>query len=124
MGDRGNIVIKEPEGGHIFFYTHDNGSEIADMLQKALIRGRQCWKDGHYLARIIFSEMIKDSVLDTDGFGISTYLGDNEHDLLVVDCEEQLVLLVKGRPDAAPKDSWTFSEFANLNVEEEFGYGG
>jgi hypothetical protein len=125
MGDRGNIVVKQsrPEDSYIYLYTHWNGSEIAETLQNALKRGKDRWDDEQYLTRIIFSEMVKDSIMDTDGFGISTYQGDNEHDFLVVDSNTQTVSRVReGDPGAKPKETWSFEKFVDLKVAKVFGY--
>lgn len=124
MGDRGNIVVKMPEGKFLCFYTHSNGSELPEILKAALIRGRECWDDDMYLARIIFCEMIKDDVMETSFYGLSTYIGDNSYDLLVVDVDKNTVARVGGDdPSAKPKDSWTFEQFLKLNINEEFGNG-
>lgn len=125
MGDRGNIVIKQnhSEGGYLYLYTHYGGSEMPRTLQDALKRGRQCWSDEQYLARVVFSEMIKDNVMDLDCYGISNYIGDNGQDLLVVDVEEQMVSRVHGDdPTATPKKSWSFEKFLEVKVNKEFGY--
>lgn len=125
MGDRGNIVIKQrqPEGSYLYFYTHWNGSEIAETVQNALKRGKERWDDEQYLARIIFCEMIKDDVMATDGYGISTSMGDNEHDFIVVDVDKQTVSRVsEGDPGKKPKKSWSFDKFVELNINKEFGY--
>ncbi len=83
MGDRANICFHD-DGGTIYFYTHWEGEELQNTLRAALIRGKDCWGDNAYLARIIFCEMIKNNVLGLTGYGISTYLGDNEHPLIHV----------------------------------------
>lgn len=127
MGDRGNIVVKQnrrdQNDTYIYLYTHWSGSDIGQTLQNALKRSKDRWEDEQYLTRIIFSEMIKDSVMDTDGFGISTYQGDNEHDFLVVDSAKQTVSRVKeGDPGATPKKSWSFDKFLDVKIDKEFGY--
>lgn len=76
MGDRGNICMEIEDGTEIYLYTHWHGSELKSILQSALIRGRSRWSDESYLARIIFSEMIKDSVEELTGYGISTSLAE------------------------------------------------
>lgn len=86
MGDRGNIKI-----GDIYFYTHWGGSEVLKDLKNALIRGKDRWNDEPYLARIIFCEMVQGQEMDNTGFGISTEVLDNEHDIPEVDCENQLI---------------------------------
>lgn len=84
MGDRGNIALKFSEGGKIYLYTHWHGSSLREILKSALIRGKDRWDDEQYLARIIFSEMIKNDVLGTTGYGISTTLDDGEDKVVTV----------------------------------------
>lgn len=72
MGDRRNVLIDQEAGDKpvIVLYTHWSGSNLPATLAAALDRGRHRWTDPTYLTRIIFSEMIKDEVLDETGFGI------------------------------------------------------
>jgi hypothetical protein len=77
MGDRANIHIIETEGAGIYFYTHWTGYKLPQTLQVALARGKDRWNDETYLNRIIFSEMIKNNVLDETGFGLD--LGANKY---------------------------------------------
>lgn len=90
MGDRGNIAVVQRDGGLIFLYTHWGGSSISDDLRTALAR-RQRWDDGPYLTRIIFDEMAYEWHGTETGFGISTDICDNEHDILVVNPNTQKV---------------------------------
>lgn len=89
MGDRGNIVVRGCRGD-VYLYSHNQGTVLKDILQNALAR-RLRWNDASYLARIIFSEMIKEDVNGELGYGISTYIVDNEHGILVVDVPSQCV---------------------------------
>src|SRR5512138_3521805 len=97
MGDRGNIVVLQhgaPDGGEtgaVYLYSHWGGSSLARTVQCALLRGRDRWDDEPYLARILFNEMTAGAELETQSFGLSTYLTDNEHDLVVVDSARQTV---------------------------------
>lgn len=129
MGDRANIAIKQnhrTEGGRlvkleksqlIFFYTHWQGSVLPLILQDALKRGRGRWGDDAYLARIIFCEMIKDSVLDETGYGISMYVPDSDgYPLLVVDGEGQTVEVWHDADGEQIGASLTFSEFVNTHL--------
>lgn len=84
MGDRGNIVIDYGKGKKIYFYTHWKGSDIRAILYRALAR-KQRWDDPAYLARIIFSELIRGDEGGETGYGIAPYEIDNEHPLLIVD---------------------------------------
>lgn len=102
MGDRGNIKV-----GKVYLYTHWYGSNLKEMLVNALKRGRDRWTDEAYLTRIIFCEMIKDEVLEDTGYGISTEIQDNEHEILEVDCKK---LTVNGIP---------FEDFIKEEVEDE-----
>lgn len=70
MGDRGEVKV-----GDVYLYTHWDADELPEMVKMALIRGRDVWDDEEYLARVIFSEMIKDHVLGTSGNGISAQSG-------------------------------------------------
>lgn len=103
MGDRGNILIKEEEGGKIYLYTHWDGSNLKSILKKSLKRGQPRWDDESYLTRIIFSEMIKDDILEETGYGISTWLGDGDDKVWEVNMKEKTI---------KNKDKeWTFSKF-------------
>lgn len=92
MGDRGNIAIKEDsESPAIYLYTHWSGSEVQETLRNALAK-RLRWTDGPYLTRIIFDELTGGEVGET-GYGISTYICDNEHAIPVVNVAEQTVTI-------------------------------
>jgi hypothetical protein len=120
MGDRGNIVIVQHAGldggatGSIYLYAHWGGSVIARVVQCALLRAPDRWDDESYLGRIIFSELTVGSERDNLSFGISTYLTDNEHDLVVVDVATQTVAIQP--PDKPPKATFTFAEFAKKDL--------
>lgn len=91
MGARANIVCKYSDNNKIYFYSHWGGESLFQTLQDALKRGKDRWNDESYLARIIFSEMIKNETLANTGYGISPYLMDNEYPLLEVDFSKQTV---------------------------------
>lgn len=101
MGDRGNIVIKEGRN-QVWLYTHWSGSDIEDTLKSALSKAPDRRADAPYLARIVFQELVGDDH-GTTGYGISGSIGDNEHPVLVCDCDTQTVYhmsesaLVEGR---------------------------
>lgn len=89
MGERANIVIRADESGlaakeGVFLYTHWRSRDLPEILRIALASGRNYWNDEPYLARIIFDEMVDNNQGGETGFGISTRLGDNEPDLLVL----------------------------------------
>lgn len=91
MGMRRNIAVDYGDNQKIYFYTHWGAAHLEQTLAAALIRGKSRWDDPPYLARIIFSEMIQDEVLDTTGYGISPYECDPEYDTIEVDLEKQSV---------------------------------
>lgn len=95
MGDRANIHFVE-ENGSFYLYTHRHGSELGKVLASALDRGRSRWTDAPYLARIIFSEMIKGEVLETTGYGISIEVCDGNSNIYKVDVEAQTVQYCDG----------------------------
>ena len=92
MGDRGNIKITGAGPHPIYLYTHHGGSELDAVLRTVLAR-RARWGeyDGSYLARMIFSEMIKNEVGSEYGYGISTDITDNEHAILHVNVNKKTV---------------------------------
>ncbi|MHC1728024.1 MAG: hypothetical protein AB9866_18820 [Syntrophobacteraceae bacterium] len=91
MGARRNIALKYTQGQKIYFYTHWGAEELEETLRKALSRGKDRWGDESYLARIIFSEMIKDEVMETTGYGIAPYECDPEYTTIEVDLENKTV---------------------------------
>lgn len=120
MGDRGNIVVratKDSNKDDVWFYTHWSGSEIAETAKRALNKAKARWTDSSYFARSVFQELIGDDT-GTTGFGISTTIQDNEHDILVLDTQAQEVFTVKesdlkdGRLPAKLADGTPFETFA------------
>lgn len=109
MGDRGNIKV-----GKVYLYTHWSGSDIKNTLLKALKR-KQRWDDEPYLTRIIFCELLEGDLEGETGFGISTKICDNEHNIFEVDVEKQEVreLEYDWKKDKAEKvvNKWTFEQF-------------
>ena len=116
MGNRANIAIKQPvmsqegEPVFIYLYTHWNGAVLPQILQSALKRGMSRWGDAPYLTRIIFSEMVKDDVMGETGAGISTYITDNSHAIIVVDIEREIIQIAN--------QFWQFSVYIETNLEE------
>ena len=109
MGDRANVFVVEesekPEVG-VYLYTHWSGTELPSTLQDALARGKGRWSDGSYLARIIFSEMIKGEVMEETGYGISPYPQDGENRILTVYVDKQVV--------SFGGKNWSFQEYIGI----------
>lgn len=94
MGDRGNIAIEE-DGKRIYFYSHWSGSELPEIVRRAIAR-KWRWDDPPYLARIIFCELVKGNEGEETGYGISLGICDNSHPIIVVDMNKQSVTLDGG----------------------------
>jgi len=93
MGDRGNVRIKYDDGNSVYLYTHWGGTELSQMVARALDRGRKRWDDPSYLARIIFCEMVKGYEMEETGFGIAPYetVPDLNHPTITVDPGSKMV---------------------------------
>jgi len=90
MGDRGNIAIQYENGQRIYFYTHWKGSQVEEIVRKALQR-KERWNDDAYLARIIFCELIGNDTKSETGYGIAPYECKEGSPLIIVDTVEQKV---------------------------------
>jgi hypothetical protein len=134
MGDRGNIVVlqhphQEPEGA-LYLYTHWGGGDLPLTLKLALHKasigelGSRLDDEGS-LTRIIFERMLMQEepayrpigADGTHGFRITTYLCDNDHPMLVVDCMRRQVWLAApfGNPLEPLNDvRWSFDEFIGM----------
>ena len=101
MGDRANIVLRQHgpagTGSYLYLYTHWEGYglpvKLHDALAVAHIHGRLA--DEPYLARIVHDRLASSEGTAWSGFGITTYLTDNQRPLLVVDAACQEVGLVQ-----------------------------
>lgn len=110
MGDRANIYIHHGKRKGIYFYTHWSGTDLPETLQNALKRKLR-WEDEAYLNRIIFSEMIKDSIEEETGYGISLQKQDGNDRILNVDTEKKTVSIGKKR-------IWTFEKFISEDINK------
>jgi hypothetical protein len=89
MGDRANIKVltptrEDPKSG-VCMYSHWGGYRLPRVLANALDRGKSRWGDELYLARVVFSELVKGDIDGETGYGLSTYLGDGDDRVLTVD---------------------------------------
>src|SRR5687767_6295692 len=92
MGDRGNIVVMNDKGENIYFYTHWRGSDLPNIVAKALRRGVDRWDDPPYLNRILFCELVKGEENENTGFGIDTRMGDGGTELYINHVYESITL--------------------------------
>lgn len=82
MGDRSNIVIEDHRGKRVYLYSHWGGQSVIGAAIHGLESGRA--QDAAYLARIVFEAMVGDDRGGETGYGISTEVQDNEHEILVL----------------------------------------
>jgi len=95
MGDRAQVKFITEEKD-IYFYTHWDASRLEDTVVNALKRGTGRHDDPEYLARIIFCEMVKDSILETTGYGIGFDQHGDVNRVIIVDCDNQDVTFFNG----------------------------
>lgn len=89
---------KPEQQGSVFIYSHwgggddINNSPLAQQIRSALER-RERWGDESYLARILFSEIIKDDIESDAGYGLcpSAWYCDEEFPRIVVDLSAETV---------------------------------
>jgi hypothetical protein len=107
MGDRCAVHVKEDDKDTgVYLYTHWRGGDLPEIVRKALGR-RLRWDDAAYLARIIFDEMTKGQQGEETGFGISSYIPDNNYPTtIVVNCEKKTVSI-----DGL---NWSFQEYTEF----------
>ena len=127
MGDRGNIIFFEQiddQVGTVYLYTHWLGYEMPRIVQKALKR-KIHWDDSAYLARTVFDELVGRNQGSDGGFGISAFMQDNEHPLLLIDVANQLIGVVEAPdsptelPKVKPENLFTFDAFVALDLSSE-----
>jgi hypothetical protein len=128
MGDRGNLFFVDGKAGGklagVYMYTHWSGSALPALVKAALARGRGRWGDSQYLARIVFCELVQDSVLDETGYGLGTQIGDNEHAIIRIDDTRQRVSIHRPGREAIATDkglgAWTYEQFLTADVDAVF----
>jgi len=85
------IISNEKSDQPIYLYQHYDGYDLFGIVIDALQRDSDRINDFEYLNRIIFSEMIKDNLMDTTGYGISNDEHDDLDYLIVVDMANKRV---------------------------------
>lgn len=124
MGDRGNVNVREDSSDKgVFLYSHWGGTELPRVVRQALDRGKNRWHDTPYLTRIIFCEMLLDTIptnrgsdgfydelVSETGFGISTEECDPGHPTIVIDVGTQTVTVRGDRVHS-------FRDYVKLTIE-------
>jgi hypothetical protein len=81
MGDRNNIKITYSTGDSLYLYTHWRGSEVEDIVTRALATSSRV-DDESYFARVLFCALLGDNLQDwrgETGFGIAPYAPDQDY---------------------------------------------
>jgi hypothetical protein len=83
MGNRNSIVIQEQDSygvntNPLYLYSHWHGQELDQVVATALHRGKSRRNDSAYLTRIIISDLLRDDIDGTTGFGISQIPQDHD----------------------------------------------
>ncbi len=102
MGDRAQVYMKDTG---VYLYTHWYGQELPEVVRTALSK-KWRWGDPSYLARIIFSEMIKDEVGEETGYGIDEIQHGDVCRIVEIDCKERLVTLI-----GYDRRVWSFEDY-------------
>lgn len=92
MGDRSNIVVKQYDGTRVWLYGHWMGEDSITVVRDTLAK-QERWSDAPYLTRMLFARMTAGDEEGSTGYGISTYMCDNEYPVIVLDPETQTVVL-------------------------------
>lgn len=117
MGCRGQILIEDIG---VYLYTHFGGDEMVNDLKKTLAMPgvRYRWRDDEYLARIIFSQMVKDDIDGTTGYGIGNSQHGDIYKLITINIENQTIEVLDVYNDITRKYS-SFEDFIKSPDEDE-----
>ena len=85
MGCRGQVKVIGEYSGDVYLYSHWRAIDLPGIVWEVLSK-RQRWDDSEYLARMIFSEMIKDELDEETGYGIGTKEHGDIEILVTVNC--------------------------------------
>lgn len=112
MGDRANVYIHEGKRPGVYLYTHWDGTELPRTMKYALQtdRAQNRLTDTAYLTRILFEELINDSLGEETGYGISADVQDGGDRIVDIDTYNCIITL-KGYPydwDNVPDDPYAF----------------
>ena len=110
MGDRRNVILDYGNDNKIYFYSHWGGTDLPATVAYALQRGKERWDDPPYLARIIFSELIRDEYQELTGYGISPDIVDTEYS------NEEVCLDLVNLKAGIGKATTPFSEFIRKHL--------
>jgi|AntAceMinimDraft_1070359.scaffolds.fasta_scaffold01157_36 hypothetical protein len=85
MGSRTNFELKDYKGS-VWLYSHWGGDSKANDLAAAINHAEPRWFDTSYAMRMVVSYLIKDSLMEETGYGISSYEhGEESYEPMSVD---------------------------------------
>jgi len=95
MTTRAQVLMKDTG---VYLYQHCDGYDLINTVTSAIARNGRL-DDVEHLTRIIFSEMIRDYIDGSTGYGIGVIEHCDIEYLVTVDCEEQTVTEFEMRGD-------------------------
>ena len=118
MGNRNSIVISEQdaygvETNPLYLYSHWHGQALDEVVAKALTRGQSRWDDSAYLTRIIISDLLRDDLDGTTGFGISQIPQDHD------DNNEMIFINFRSHGLEIRRAQWTYTPEEFLTKHSE-----
>ena len=122
MGDRSNIVVEQANGERIYLYGHWMGADAINVVEQVLSR-RTRWADESYLTRMLFNKMTEGDEEGETGYGIATYVVDNDgYPLIVLKPATMTMFLEKDnrwydKPNEAITPEISFEDFLNVVPE-------
>lgn len=90
MGVRQDVKLQYKAGGEVVIYSHWNEAEVLKGIIKDVLRRRERWDDESYLARMIFSAIVKDDIDSATGYGLAPY-GMGEETPVIINFSKQTV---------------------------------
>jgi len=84
MGARVNFIFKQSDGNAVGLYSHWGEDSWAEDLALALKHAAVRKRDESYYVRMAISYLIKDSILDETGYGITAFSYTDSH-MVVLD---------------------------------------
>jgi len=113
MGNRAQVHVYGWEGKvDVYLYTHWQAHDLPVTVRDAMMRADEAGRDdADYIARIIFSEMIKDDIDGCLGYGIDNIQHEDVWRVITVDADEGTVEF-----EGYPARTYSFDEF----VDPEF----
>lgn len=110
------LVISSNE--QIVLYSHRlTPNELNVVLYSTLAR-RKNWDNLQYLAGTIFSEMIKDNVIDENDFGISQEVWDGDVVFTLNVATNKIIYEGLNGPEEMTFGEFVASQSNNINIEQ------